>query len=93
MPHCLMCSVKCSGKLAISTPLFLWLNFITKKPFSILKCLRVITVLLTVLALILLYGGHCSSVWLPSKVTLRLPASRNNAPKHTMMFPSSLITA
>ena len=43
---------------------------------------------LTVLAVILLYGGHCFSVQLPSKVTrgfthcVRLPASRNNAPQH-----------
>ena len=43
---------------------------------------------LTVLALILLYGGHCFSVRLPSKVTcgfthrVRLPASRNNVPQH-----------
>ena len=42
---------------------------------------------LTVLVLILLYGGHCFSVWLPSNVTrsfthrVRLPASHNNAPK------------
>ena len=32
---------------------------------------------LTVLTLILLYGGNCFSVWLPSKVTLRLPALHN----------------
>ena len=47
---------------------------------------------LTVLALILLYGGHCFSVGLPSKVTsgfthrVRFPASRNNAPQHTVIF-------
>ena len=57
---------------------------------------------LTVLALILLYGGHCCSVRLPSKVTagfygfrhcIRLPASRNNAPQCIAMFPDSIIAA
>ena len=52
---------------------------------------------LTVLALIFLYGGHCFSVWLPSKVThgfphrVRLPASRNNAPQHINMHNSCLM--
>jgi len=41
---------------------------------------------LTVLALILLYGGHCFSVWLPLKVTLRLSASCNNAPQEMMHY-------
>ena len=54
---------------------------------------------LTVLALILLYGGHCFSVWLPAKVThsfthrVRLPASCNNAPQLIMMFLVSIIVA
>jgi len=47
----------------------------------------------TVLALILLYGGHCFLVQLPSKVMLRFPASHNNAPQHMTMFPGSAITA
>ena len=54
---------------------------------------------LTDLALILLYGGHCFSVWLPSKATRgfkhcdRLPTSRNNAPQHIMMLPDCIIAA
>ena len=54
---------------------------------------------LTVLALILLYGGHCFSVWLPSKVTrgfthhVRLPASHNNAPQHIVIFPDAIMAA
>ena len=28
------------------------------------------------------YGGNCYSIWLPSKVTLRLPASCNNVPQY-----------
>ena len=36
------------------------------------------------LALILLYGGHPQ---LPSKFTLRFPASHNSAPQHVKMFP------
>ena len=49
---------------------------------------------LVVLALILLYGGHCFSVQLPSSIThsfshhVRLPASHNNAPQHMTMFPN-----
>ena len=41
---------------------------------------------LTVLALILLYGGYCSSVRLQSKGTFRLPTSHNNAPQQMAMF-------
>ena len=43
---------------------------------------------LTILALILPYGGHCFSIQLPSKVTrgyahrVRLPESHNNAPQY-----------
>ena len=54
---------------------------------------------LIVLALILLYGGHCFSVWLPSKVThsfthrVRLPASCNNARQHSTKFSDSIIAA
>ena len=52
-----------------------------------------------VLALILLCGGHCFSVRLPSKVWhgfthhVRLPASCNNAHRHITMFPDSIIAA
>ena len=51
---------------------------------------------LTVLALILLCGGHCFLVWLPSKVTrdfihrVRLPTSRNNVLYHITMFPGGV---
>ena len=46
----------------------------------------------TVLALIFLYGGHCFSVWLPSKVTQALPNHVScNAPQHMTMFPDSII--
>ena len=54
---------------------------------------------LIVSALILLYGGHCFSVRLPSKVMrdfthcVRLPASRNNAPQHIAIFPDAIIAA
>ena len=96
--HSLMRSVKHSRKLA----LLLWwkcLEFHGKKNFYSIKCLCVCTVLFTVLALILLYGGHCFLVQLSSKVTrsfthrVRLPASRNNAPQHISMFPYSTIAA
>ena len=49
--------------------------------------------------LILLYGGHCFSVWLPAKVTLGLPhhirltASFNNVPQPVTMLPDSMIAA
>ena len=52
---------------------------------------------LTVLALILLYGGCCFTVRLPSKVMcscthrVRLPASCNNVPQNIKMFPDSII--
>ena len=58
------------------------------------KCMRCS---LTVLALILLYGGHCFLVQLPSKVTcsfthrVGLLASCNNVPQHIMMFPDSIV--
>ena len=48
---------------------------------------------LTVLALILLYGGHCSSVRFPPKVTLRLPASRNNMPQQMTIVLGIIVTA
>ena len=54
---------------------------------------------LIALALILPYGGHCFSLWLPSKVMrsfthrIRLPASRNNVPQHIKMLPDSVIAA
>jgi len=54
---------------------------------------------LIVLALILLYGDHCFSVRLPSKVMrgfthhIRLPASRNNAPQHIAIFPDAIMAA
>ena len=41
---------------------------------------------LTVLALICLYGGHCSSVQPSSKVMLRLPVSHNHGPQQMTMF-------
>ena len=43
------------------------------------------------------YGGHCLSVRLPSKVTrsfthrVRLPALRNNVPQHFAIFPDAII--
>jgi len=54
---------------------------------------------LKVLALFLLYGGHCFSVWLPAKAThgfthrIKLPASCNNAPQHITMLHDSIIAA
>ena len=54
---------------------------------------------LTVLALILLYGGHCFSVRLPSKVMrgfthhVRLPASCNNVPQQIAIFPDAIMAA
>ena len=101
--HSLMRSVKRSGKLATATALLLrqkCLEFCGEKIFHNLKCLCVCTVnTLTVLALILLYGGHCFSVRLPSKVMhgfthcVRFPASHNNVPQHITMFPDSTIAA
>ena len=75
LPHCptacLMHPVKHNGKLATATALLLWWNaqnFIAKKPsqYSMRVCMHCS---LTVLALIFLYGGHCSSVQFPSKIT------------------------
>jgi len=54
---------------------------------------------LTVLVLILPYGGHCFSVRLLAKVMhgfthhVRLPASRNNVPQLITMFLVSIIVA
>ena len=47
---------------------------------------------LTVFAQILLYDGHCFFVGLPSKVTLRLLVSRNNAPQYITIFSDILMT-
>ena len=86
-------------------------EFCGEKTFHNLECLRVCTVLLQfsfdpslwwslllfMVAITSLYGGHCFSVWLPSKITrgfthrIRLPASRNNVPQHIKMFPDSII--
>ena len=43
---------------------------------------------LTALALILLYGGHCSSVWFPSKVMLRFPHIMSGFLHHVRLLPS-----
>ena len=64
---------------ATATVLLLWqkcLEFHGKKPYTILNAYTCKHCSLTVLALILLYGGHCFSVQLPSKVTLRFSTSR-----------------
>ena len=48
----------------------------------------------TVVALILLYGGYCFSVWLSAHSFphhFGLPASHNNVPQPIMMFPDSVI--
>ena len=47
---------------------------------------------LTVLALILLYGSHYSSVWFPSKVMLRFPTSCNNRPQQMIIFLDIIVT-
>ena len=60
--------------------------FVAKKPFTISNTYCS----LTVLALISIYGGHCFSVHLPSKLTLRLPVSHNNVLQHTNKFKNSL---
>jgi len=87
--HSLMHLVKPSKKLATGTASLLWqkcLEFSAKKLFHNIKMPMCMHCSHTVLALILLYGGHCFLVWLPAKVThsfthrIRLPASRNNAP-------------
>ena len=100
--HSLIHSVKNSGKLATPTPSLLWqkcLEFRDEKTFHNIIRLVCMHCPLTVLALILLYGGHCFSVWLPSKVThgfthyIRLSASHNNVPHHTTMLTHSIIPA
>ena len=100
----LMCSVKRSRKLATATASLLWrkcLEFRGKKTFHNIICLCMCTVCShTVLALILLCGGHCFSVRQPSEVTrgfthrIRLLASCNNVPQCIItMFPDSTIAA
>jgi len=76
LPHCLMRSLKRSRKLATVTAFLIWqkcLEFRSKKTLN--TCMHCS---LTVITLILLYGCHCSSVWFPSRVTLRFPASRHS---------------
>ena len=79
LPACLMCWVKHCGKVATATTLLLWwkcLEFHDEKPYAILNAYTCKHCSLTVLALIFLYGGHCLSVQLSSKVTLRFSTSR-----------------
>ena len=88
LTHCLMHSVKCSGKLAMTTALFLGQKCLAtcgKRTFTILlmpTCIHYYS--LTVLALILLYGGHCFSVWLPSK-------SCSGFPHCIIIFPQYML--
>ena len=102
LTHSLMLSVKRSGKLAKATASLLWwkcLEFHGEKTFHNINAYLCMHHSLTVLALILLYGSHCFSIQLPSKVTrgfthhIRLPASRNNAPRHIVIFPDAIRAA
>ena len=94
-----MHSVKRSRKLTTATASLLWrksLEFRGGKTFHNLTCLRVITVLLTVLALILLYGGHFFSVQRSHAVSHIVSGFVHHIimrPKHTTMFPDSIIAA
>ena len=99
-----MHSVKHSRKLATAS--LLWqkcLEFRSKRTFHNIKvptCMHCcLTVLALISALILLYGSHCFSVWLPAKVMhgfthrVRLPVSHNNVPPTHKMFLDSIIAA
>jgi len=96
-----MRSVKRSGKLATATALLLWrkcLELRGEKPFIILNA--------NVYALFSYSFSFDPSLWWPLlisaaalKVTcsfthlFRLPASCNNVPQHTKMFPDSKTAA
>ena len=79
----------------MATASLLWqkcLQFCGEKAFYNIKCICLCTIL-TALALILLYGGHCISVRLTSKVTHDFPHHvLINVPQHIMMFPDGIIT-
>ena len=90
LTHCLMHSVKYSGKLAMTTALFLRQKCLAtrgKRTFTILlmpTCIHYYIHLYTVLALVLLYCGHCFSVWLPSK-------SCSGFPHCIIIFPQYML--
>ena len=84
LTHCYVCQ-------PTATVLLLWRKCL-QNTFHNIKCLYVL-VCPVLLQSLVFYGCHCFSVWLPSKVTLRFPASCNIAPQHIAMFPDSIIAA
>ena len=70
------------------------LNFVANNSFTVLNAYMCMHCSLTVLAFIVLYGGHCSSVRFPLKVMPRFPAScNNNTPQQMTIILDIIVTA
>ena len=95
LPHSLthspMHSIKHSRKLATATPLLLWWKCLEfPKILSYYEMPTCMHCFLTVLALILLYGGHCFLVWLPQR-SYTVSHIASGFPHHVIMFPNTLL--